>query len=258
MPVNQLKKLFNEALDGKWAIGQFNISDFRMLKPIFEAARKLKSPVIIGISERQSKVLGLKKVAVLVRRLRKENCFPVFLNLDHARSFIYIKKAINAGYDSVHFDGSDLSLFKNISIAKKVVRYARKKNVLVEGEVGVIGGDLTEPKDALRFLKEIKVDILAVSIGNIHGIMKTGKNNPPLSLKRLKEIRKKTGKTPLVLHGGSGTAKKDIEAVMKSGVVKINISTELKIAYKQKGLKAVQKVVSNKINLFGSNNKLHD
>ncbi len=258
MPVSQLEKLFNKAQKGKWAIGHFNISDFKMLIPIFQAAKKLKSPVIIGMSERRSKRLGLKKAISLVRKLREENSFPVFLNLDHGKSFIYIKKAIDAGYDAVHFDGSDLPLLKNISIARQVVRYANKKNVLVEGEVGVIGGELTEPKDAKRFIKETGVDTLAVSVGTIHGIVKLGKKNPPISLKRLREIKKKTGKMPLVLHGGSGTPDKDIKAAVKSGVVKININTELQIAYKTKGLKAVQRVVEKKINLFGSNNKIHD
>lgn len=255
MPDNQLKKIFNKALKGKWAIGQFNVSNFKTLKPIFQAAKKLKSPIIVGISERQSKRLGLKKAAVLVKDLREKNNFPVFLNLDHAKSFIYIKKAIDSGYDAVHFDGSDLPFSQNIRIAKKVVRYARKNNVLVEGEVGIIGGELTQPKDAQRFIKETKVDSLAVSIGTVHGIVKIGKDNPPISLKRLKEIKKKLAKMPLVLHGGSGTAKNDIKAAVKSGIVKINISTELKLAYRRKGLKAVQKVVEKKINLFGSRNR---
>src|SRR4030042_1240443 len=126
MPNNQLKILFNKALEGEWAIGQFNVSDFKMLKPIFQAAQKLKSPIIVGISERQSKRLGLKKAAVLVRALREKNNFPIFLNLDHSKSFRYIKKAIDSGYDAVHFDGSDLPLSENIRVTKKVVRYARK------------------------------------------------------------------------------------------------------------------------------------
>jgi len=251
-----LKKIFDRAIKGKWAVGQFNLSDFRLLEPIFAAAKKLKSPVIIGISERQSKRLGLEKAAVLIGRLRQEHAFPVFLNLDHAKSFVYIKKAIDSGYDAVHFDGSGLPLLKNIIIARKIVRYARKKNVLVEGEVGIIGGELTELKDAKRFVRETGVSSLAVSVGTIHGIVKIGKDNPPISLKRLKEIKKELTKMPLVLHGGSGTSEKDIKAAIKSGIVKININTELKIAYKKKGLKAVQEVVEKKINLFGSKNKI--
>ncbi len=250
-----MKNLFKKAQKGKWAIGQFNISSLKTLNPIFLAAKKLKSPIIIGASERKSKRLGLEKVAALVGELRKKNKFPVFLNLDHSKSFLYIKKAIDSGYEAVHFDGSQLSLSENIKIAKKVVRYARKRNVFVEGEVGVIGGVLTDPKDVQKFLRQVKVDSLAVNVGTIHGIVKLGKNNPPICLQRLKEIKKKTGKMPLVLHGGSGTAEKDIRAAIKSGIVKINISTELKIAYRKKGLAGVQKVVEKKIKLFGSRNR---
>ena len=158
------------------------------------------------------------------------------------------------GYDSVHFDGSGLPLKKNIEITKKVVKYARPKKVLVEGEIDVIGGKLTDPQDVKTFINKTKVNTLAVDVGTIHGIRKSGKN-PPIDLERLKEIKKKTGRTPLVLHGGSGTAGKDIKAAIKIGVTKININTELKIAYKKAGIKAVEKAVEEKIKLFGSANK---
>ena len=161
---------------------------------------------------------------------------------------------MDLGYDAVHFDGASLSLLENIKIAKKVVKYASQKKVLVEGEVDVIGGRFTDPKEAARFVKETKVDSLAVNIGTIHGIKKSGKN-PPVNLKKLKEIKKKLGKVPLVLHGGSGTAEKDVKAAIRLGVAKINISTDLKIAYKKGGPKAVQKVIEKKIKIFGSNNK---
>ncbi|PIQ98541.1 MAG: tagatose-bisphosphate aldolase, partial [Candidatus Nealsonbacteria bacterium CG11_big_fil_rev_8_21_14_0_20_39_9] len=163
---------------------------------------------------------------------------------------------------------------------KKVVNYARKHGVLVEGEAGVIGdvgkqkGVLTEPKDALRFVKETKVDSLAVAIGNLHGIEASG-INPKLNLKRLREIKEKIGNIPLVLHGGSGTPEADIKKAIKSGIVKININTELRMAYTNTLKKsfqekpteivsykymplvveAVQRVVEEKIRLFGSQNK---
>ncbi len=246
---------FKKAENGKWALGQFNISNLDTLEAIFKAAKKLKSPVIIGTSERGSKLLGLKKVVLAVQKLKKGNNFPAFLNLDHSKSFKYIKKAADSGYDAVHFDGSSLSLSENIKIAKKVVKYARGKKVLVEGEVDVIGGRFTDSKEAARFVKETKVDSLAVNIGTIHGIKKSGKN-PPVNLKKLREIKKELGRTPLVLHGGSGTAEKDVKAAIRLGVVKINISTDLKIAHKKGGPKAVQKVVEKKIKLFGSVNEI--
>ena len=134
-------------------------------------------------------------------------------------------------------------------------------------------GDLTDPEEAKRFVRETGVDSLAVNIGTFHGMKDKGKN-PSINLKRLKEIKKKVGKTPLVLHGGSGTKDKDIKAAIASGVVKVNINTELRVAYTKalksalfgksaipykytkEAVKAVQKVVEDKIKLLGSNNKI--
>lgn len=268
--MKSLKYYLKRAEKEKWAIGQFNFSNSKILKAIIQAAKNKKAPIIVGTSEGESKSIGLKQAVALVKSYRKETGLPIFLNLDHGKSFNYIKKAIKVGYDAVHFDGSKLPLNKNTKITKKVIKYAREKNVLVEGEVGVIGGVLTNPKETQEFLKETKVDSLAINVGTIHGIRKSG-INPQINLQRLKEIKKKTGRTSLVLHGGSGTSEKDIKAAIKLGVVKININTELRIAYTntlKKVLKkkpkeitsykympevigAVQKVVEEKIKLFG-------
>jgi len=271
----KIKTYFKKAMKEGWAIGQFNFSNSKILKAIILAAKNKKTPVIVGTSVRESKSIGISQAVTLVESYRKETGLPIFLNLDHGKSFNYIKKAINAGYDAVHFDGSKLSLNRNIQITKKVVKYARKKGVLVEGEVGVIGGGLTNPQEAQRFVKETEVDSLAINVGTIHGIKKSGRN-PRVNLKRLKEIKEKIGSIPLVLHGGSGTPQEDIKAAIKIGVVKINVNTELRIAYtntlrkvlKKKPkeitpykympevIKAVQEVVEEKIKLFGSINRI--
>ncbi len=268
-------KILKAAQKGKWAVGQFNVSNIETLKAIFEAARKLRSPVIIGTSEGESKFLGLRQARALVSLLEEETGVPAILNLDHGKTFDYIKKAIQAGYDSVHFDGSCLSLSQNIVLTKKVVKYAARFRVLVEGEVGVIGGNLTDTKEAQKFARETNIDLLAVNVGTIHGIKKSGKN-PAVKLRRLEEIKKAVGNIPLVLHGGSGTPEKDIKAAIKLGIVKININTELRNAFtgslrKELGkntrentpykylpyaIEAVQKVVEGKIKLFRSNNKI--
>jgi ketose-bisphosphate aldolase len=279
--MKNLKYYFKKAQKGKWAIGQFNFSNAETLKAIIQAAKKLKSPVILGTSEGESKFFGLRQAVALANSYREKVKVPLFLNLDHGKSFSYIKKAVDAGYDTVHFDGSRLNLSRNVRIAKRVVGYARRKKVLVEGEVGAIGealgrkGILTDPLEAKRFITETKVDSLAVAVGNLHGIRLKG-INPKLDLKRLREIKKKTGSFPLVLHGGSGTPRKDTKEAIKSGIVKVNINTDLRIAY-TKALKkvlkkkpgentpykylpaaaaAVQKVVEEKIKLFGSANKV--
>ncbi len=248
--MKNLKYYFQKAEKDKWALGAFNFAQEEIFQAVVKAGQQLKAPVILAISERSSRIFGLERALKLFKKLDT----PFFLHLDHSKSFEYIKKAIDLGFSSVHFDGSGLSLEKNIEITKKVVKYARSKKVLVEGEIDVVGGKLTDPQDVKTFANKTKVDTLAVDVGTIHGIRKSGKN-PPINLERLKKIKKKTGKTPLVLHGGSGTAEKDIKAAIKIGITKININTELKIAYKKAGIKAVEKAVEEKIKLFGSANK---
>jgi len=274
---------------GSWAIGQFNFSDFTQMKGIVNKAIELKSPIILGTSEGESRFFGLQEAVAIRDVLRKKTGLPIFLNLDHGKSFEYLKEAIDAGYDMVHFDGSKLSLDENIKITKQVVKYARRRGVLVEGEIGILGTEsstiylekfeikeenLTKPEEALKYLKETKVDLLAVSIGNFHGIEVSG-IDPNLRLDILKFIKEKTGDCPLVLHGGSGTTEDDIKEAIKNGITKININTELRVAfsgnlrralsnveevtpykYLIEAQKSVEKVVGLKIVLFGSNNKV--
>ena len=274
MPVKNLKTYFKKAQREKWAIGQFNFSNLEILQAIIRAAGNLKSPVIIGTSESESKFIGLAQAVALFETFRKESRLSLFLNLDHGKSFDYIEKAIKAGYNAIHFDGSSLPLSQNIKTARKVVALARKENVLVEGEVGVIGGRLTDPEEASKFVRETKVDSLAVNVGTFHGIKKKGKS-PKIDFQRLKEIKSKIGNIPLVLHGGSGVPDFEIKKAIKMGVVKININTELRNAFAQslkktlrkktegskpyqylpQTIKVVEKIVEEKIKLFSSINK---
>ena len=284
-----LKNYFKEARKGGWAIGQFNFSDLKVLEAIVLAAKKMRSPVILGTSEGESKSIGLKQAVSLVKAFREESGLPIFLNLDHGKSLEYIREAIDAGYDAVHFDGSSLPLDENIRIAKEVVLYGRKKKVFIEGEVGVIRGsseihkekvavaeeDLTDPAEALKFIRETKIDNLAVNIGLFHGIALSGKK-PDINFQRLKEIKNKTeDRAGLVLHGGSGVPEEDVKRAIKLGIVKININTELRLAftgalkevlrdfpeentsykYMPRVVRAVQEVVESKIQLFGSKNR---
>lgn len=287
-PLN-IFKYFKKAQKEKWAIGQFNFSTIEQAKGIIEAANKLRSPVILGTSEGESAFIGIPQAVALIKIWQTKNNFPVFLNLDHGKSFEYTKRAIDNGYDSVHFDGSRLYLKENIKITKKITEYAHKRNLLVEGEVGIISGlskilnrmpkisnkDLTNPEDAYNFIKKTGVDSLAINIGTFHGVNASGKN-PHINFQRLEEIKKKVKNKFLVLHGGSGVSNKDIKKAIKLGIVKININTELRIAYTNtlrnvfkdspkeitpykympKAIDAVQKVVEEKMKLLGSVNKI--
>ena len=284
-----LKDYFQKAQKENWAIGQFNFSTLEQLKAIIQAGKKLNSPIIIGISEGGSDFVGLKQAVNLVKSYREEKNPALFLNLDHGRSFDYIKKAIDAGYDYVHFDGSNLDLTENIKVSKKVVEYAHKKGVLVEGEFDATAGaskilgeipeasqkNLTDSQQAYRFSEETQIDSLAVNIGNFHGIEASGKN-PIIDFSRLEKIKEQIPDKFLVLHGGSGISDQDIKKLVQSGIVKININTELRLAYinsLKKVLKdepleitpykimpevisSVQEVVETKIKIFGSDNKI--
>ncbi|OGZ18610.1 MAG: hypothetical protein A2175_02560 [Candidatus Nealsonbacteria bacterium RBG_13_42_11] len=287
---NLIFKILKKAQKEKFAVGQFNISNLETIKAIVQAAQKLKSPVIIGTSEGESKFIDLDQAVALIRSFREETGLPLFLNLDHGKSSEYIKEAVDSGYDAVHFDGSKLSLEENIKTAKEIVKYAHKKEILTEGEISFIGGasevlekipeikeeDLTDPEEALRFITETGVDSLAINVGTFHGVDVFGKK-PHINLQRLKEIKNKVGdKVFLVLHGGSGVPEEDIKEAIESGIVKININTELRLAftntlkkileenpkettpykYMPKVIEEVQKVVEEKIQLFGSANKI--
>ncbi len=291
--MKNLKYYLEKAQKDGFAIGQFNFSDFTQMKAIVEKCAELKSPVILGTSEGESKFFGLDEAVALRDVLRKKGPkgypLPIFLNLDHGKTLEYLKEAINAGYDMVHFDGSKMPLEENIEIAKEVVKYAKKKGVVVEGEVGKIGTDssrlysekfeikeedLTKPNEAEKFVKEAKVDLLAVSIGTFHGIDVSGVC-PNLRLDVLEKIKEKIGGTFLVLHGGSGTPEEDVKEAIKLGIIKININTELRLAFSGNlrrfldnnkeevvpykfladAKNSVEKVVELKINLFGSANK---
>lgn len=264
-----LKDYLKKAQREKFAIGQFNFSTIEQLRGILDAAERMKTPVILGTSEGESKFLGLKEILALVEISKMKYKVPVFLNLDHGKNLDYIKKAVDFGYSAVHFDGSDLSLEKNMKYVKKVVEYAHKRGVLVEGELDPIKKEgLTSPKEAEKFIKETKVDSLAIAIGNVHGMHK----NQKLDFERLKEINSRVDAF-LVLHGGSGISNIQIRKTINSGINKININTELRLAWKRtlakslkaqeikpykilpKVQKAVQEKVEEKIKLFQSNKK---
>lgn len=280
------KDLFKKALRGKYAIGAFNTSNFEITRAIIETAEKLKSPVIIETSEKEMGHVGADVVYAEVAVLAKAASVPVVLHLDHGKSFESIRDAVRAGYTSVHIDGTLLSFEENINLTKAVTIFAHNNNIFVEGEVGHIGGtslhhqdkkiklsekDLTCPNEAAEFTKKTKIDILAVAIGNVHGIYQ---DPPKLDFKRLSSIVELT-KKPISLHGGSGIPKNQIKKAIELGVVKINVNTELRVAFKEgilsefdiypdevvpykylpKGAEAVAKAVEKKIRLFGSAGK---
>jgi fructose-bisphosphate aldolase, class II len=250
-----LRQIIKEADEKKVAIGHFNISNIEGLWAIFRAAQGLAYPdgrpvpIIIGVSEGERDFIGVEQVSALVASFKKEFNYPIFLSADHTFSFDRAKEAIDAGYDLIVFDRSELSLEENIAETKKCVNYARSVNpeILIEGELGYIGKSskmldeipegvalsdeaITKPSEATRLVKESGLDLFSPAVGNLHGMLKN-MPNPKLNILRIKEIREATG-APLVLHGGSGITDSDFVEAITAGISVIHINTELRLAYR--------------------------
>jgi fructose-bisphosphate aldolase class II len=234
----------NKAKKEKWALPHFNIADSITFDAIIEAAKELKSPVMIGTSEGERKFLKLEEAVSLVKGYRINTGFPVFLNADHTKSVENAKKAIDAGYDSIHIDASEHPFEENIKMTKEVLLYARQKNlsISVEGELGFVAGqstihekielkkeDFTKPEEALKFVKETGVDRLAIMIGNFHGMTLEGK--PAIDIELLSKINATLPTQTLVLHGGSGISQEDIKNAIKNGINNIHINTEVRLIF---------------------------
>lgn len=244
-----LREYIAEADQKGIAIGHFNISNLEALHGIYNAAKKLNLPVIIGLSEGEEEFVGKNEGVALIRALRERDDYPIFLNADHHYSFEAVKAALDAGYDSAIIDAVKLPLEENIAVTKKCVAYARElskktgRDILIEAELGFIGtsskildalpdgvseATMTTPEDAKKFVEATGIDLLAPSVGNVHGMVKSG--NPRLHPERVKAIREATG-IPLVLHGGSGTMNEDFTACIKAGIDIVHINTEIRVAY---------------------------
>jgi len=245
-----LRQIIKEAEQSRTAIGHFNISECVALKGIFKAAQELNLPVIIGLSEGEQNFFGTKNATLIIKNLRQEFNWPIFINSDHTKSLEKIKEAVEAGFDSVHFDGGKLSFEENIKKTKEVVEYAKSinPNILVEAELGYLGAssmilkeipkgaaikeeDLTKPEQAAQFVKETGVDLLAPAVGNIHGMFKNAPN-PHIDLARIGKIKELAG-VPLVLHGGSGIRDEEFIKAIDAGISIIHINTEIRLAWRQ-------------------------
>ncbi|MDP2788531.1 MAG: class II fructose-bisphosphate aldolase [bacterium] len=281
-----LRECIALAEKNKVAIGHFNISNLEGLHAIYTAAKKLNVPVIIGVSEGEESFVGRNEAVALVQTIRKHDNYPIFLNADHHASFKTVKAAIDSGFDAVIIDAAKLSFQENVKVTKECVEYARKvtketgRDILVEAELGYIGsgsnikdtipegaGVLTKPEEAKKFVEMTGVDMLAPSVGSIHGLIKSGK--PHIDADLVAEIKKETG-VSLVLHGGSGLRDVDFTNAIDSGISIVHINTEIRLAFTE-GLKeslkenpdevvpykvmqgpqdAIEKVVEERLKLF--------
>lgn len=283
-----LREYIKEAGEKKVAIGHFNISNVEALHGIYNAAKKLNLPVIIGVSEGEEKFIGREEAVALVKTIRERDQYPIFLNADHHASFESVKKCIDAGFDMVIIDCAKLSHEENIKITKECVDYARKvsaetgRDILVESEMGYIGsgsdikekipegaGVLTKPEDAKDFVERTGIDLLAPSVGSIHGLIKSGK--PHIDTELVKTIKDTVG-IPLVLHGGSGLRDVDFTGAIASGISIVHINSEIRLAFRDAvakslsdqpneitpakiltpAVEAIEKVVEERLKLFNN------
>lgn len=247
-----LQECIKSAQDRKVAIGHFNISNIEGFWAVVQAAKELKLPVIIGVSEGERDFMGVREIAAMVKTYRESTGQLVFLNADHTYSFERVVEVVDAGYDSVIFDGTELPLEKNIQTTKKSLEYAKSKNpsILFEAEIGFIGksskildaipegvGRLTSLEEAVDFVKETGVDMLAPAVGNVHGIVRGGE--PALNISLIKEISQTVG-IPLVLHGASGNSNEEVMAAINAGITIVHVNTELRVAYRAGLIKSLQ------------------
>jgi 6-phospho-5-dehydro-2-deoxy-D-gluconate aldolase len=275
--------MLNKALEGKYAVGQFNINNLEWTQAVLQAAQEEKSPVILGVSEGAAKYMGGHLVVAAMTNALLETMditVPVALHLDHGTSFESCKSAIDAGYSSVMIDKSHFPIDENIAQTKLVVEYAQSKGASVEAEVGTVGGtedgitggiQYANPAECLRMTTEAGIDALAAALGSVHGPYS---GEPVLGFDEMKEISELTHK-PLVLHGGSGIPEHQVKKAIEFGHSKINVNTECQqvftAAVREKlatdanfydprkvigpGKEAIVAVVKERMQVFGSSNK---
>lgn len=281
------KEMLTKAKEGHYAVGQFNINNLEWTKAILLTAQECNAPVILGVSEGAGKYMcGYKTVVGMVNGMLEglKITVPVALHLDHG-SYEAALECIDAGFSSVMFDGSHYPIQENIDKTKELVAICNEKGLSIEAEVGSIGGEedgvvgageCADPEEC-KMIADLGVTMLAAGIGNIHG--KYPSNWAGLSFETLDAVQQKTGKMPLVLHGGTGIPEDMIKKAIDLGVSKINVNTECQLAFADAtrkyieagkdlegkgfdprkllapGFEAVKSAVKEKMELFGCVNK---
>ncbi len=232
-------EMINKAHEGHYAIAQFNINNMEWIKSILLGCEAKKSPVILGVSEGAAKYMcGYKNAVDMVKNIMDFYgiTVPVAIHLDHG-TYEGAKKAIEAGFTSVMFDGSHFPIEENIEKSKELIELAHSKGISIECEVGGIGGEedgvvsageVASPAECAE-IAGLGVDFLAAGIGNIHG--KYPADWAGLNFDVLEEIQTVTDGKPLVLHGGSGIPQEMVKKAITLGVSKVNVNTECQLVF---------------------------
>lgn len=281
-----MKDLLEVAQKHHFAIPAFNIGSDQLLKAVMKKVKELKSPVILEMSPDEFDFVGDAQIQAMIYEAAQTEV-PVCIHLDHGDTYETVVRAIRAGMTSVMIDASTLPYEENVAITKKVVEVAHITNVSVESELGTIGQTgnsieggttgviYTKPEEAKQFIEDTGIDTFAVAIGTAHGIYPKDMK-PELKIDILKDITKEVH-VPLVLHGGSSNKDEEIAAAVDNGICKINISSDIKVAFYNKCrevlsvhpefreplqiypecMDACGDVIEEKIRLFKSNDKVN-
>ncbi|KEI73346.1 tagatose bisphosphate family class II aldolase [Endozoicomonas elysicola] len=284
MALYSTRQMLLDAQANQYAVPAFNIHNLETVRVVVETAAEMRSPIILAGTPGTISYAGARYLVAIAQTASEIHDIPIALHLDHHESLGAIKPLIDMGVKSVMIDGSHHDFEENIRIVREVVQYAHARDVTVEAELGRLGGqedDLivdekdalyTNPAQAAEFIERTGIDSLAVAIGTAHGMYKS---EPKLDFERLAEIRNVTT-APLVLHGASGISTPDVRRTIELGVTKVNVATELKIAFSDKvkeyflanpeandprkymepGKDAMAALIREKIDMCGSSNRV--
>ena len=239
MPLVTTNEMLAAARNGAYAVAAFNCENMEMIQAIIAAGEEMNAPLILQTTPSTVSYASAELFAANAAAAAKNASIRVALHLDHGNTHELAEEALRAGYTSIMIDGSALPLEENIAFTKKTVDLCVKAGIPVEGELGRVGGkedDLesdgsgyTDPEEAVRFIKETGVSSLAVGVGTAHGVYAV---KPVLNTELISVLRKLLP-VPLVLHGGSGLEDDVIRECIARGISKVNVATDLRIAYTQ-------------------------
>ena len=263
MPIVNSREMFKKAYEGGYAVGAFNVNNMEIIQGITEAAKEENAPLILQVSAGARKYAKHVYLMKLIEAAEADTGLPIVVHLDHGADFDICKSCIDGGFTSVMIDGSHFPFEENMELTRKVVEYAHKYNVTVEGELGRLAGvedevkvshedsSYTDPAQVQEFVQNTGVDSLAIAIGTSHGAFKF-KGEPKLRFDILEEVGKRLPGFPIVLHGASSVIPSYVEMINQYGgsmpgaqgvpedmlrkaasmaVCKINIDSTLRLAF---------------------------
>ena len=252
-----MKEMLEDARENRYALPAFDVSNYDMMKAVLEACEEERAPALLMALGVDLEGRDMNLLVSMIRSASDYFNIPICLHLDHATNFDFIKRAIDAGFSSVMYDGSVLDFENNAKNTAQIVQYAHANGITVEAELGHVGNasvgsisetgtdtdpgeSLTVPEEVAKFVEITDVDALAVAIGTAHGVYQ---KTPELRIDRLEEITAVCNR-PLVLHGGSGTPDDQMQNAIRHGITKINIYSDVVDAMNQ-GLKEKLNTLEN-------------